>query len=246
MKKEWFVDWFDSPYYHILYKNHDEQDARIALDNLLSALHLAPGARILDLACGKGRHSRYLAGKGFDVTGLDISTSSIAFARRSEHDHLAFYQHDMRLPFRVNYFDAVMNMFTSFGYFKTDRDHLLTLQNVWKGLRPGGLFLLDYFNSQWVRDSLVRAEQKEIDGIFFRIHRHVRNGYVYKKVEFTVDGRLLWFRERVRLFTSDDFRGLFAQAGLEMVKIYGDYNLGDFDPARSRRLILIAQKPFNV
>ncbi len=243
MRKEWFVEWFDSPYYHMLYKSHDEYEAKKALDNLLHALNLHPGARILDLACGKGRHSRYLAEKGFDVTGLDISTSSISFARQYEHARLAFYQHDMRFPFRANYFDAVMNMFTSFGYFKTDRDHLLTLKNVWKNLRPGGLFLLDFFNSEWVRRNLVRSEIKTIDNIEFHLKRTIRGGHVYKHVEFVLGGRGLDFHERVRLFTLADFQQLIKDSGLELVRTYGGYDLSEFEPLRSKRLIMIARKP---
>jgi len=246
MKKEWFEQWFDSPYYHALYKSHDESEAQNSLDNLLRALDLLPNARILDLACGKGRHSRYLAAKGFDVTGLDISTSSIDFARQFEHEHLAFYQHDMRLPFRINYFDAVMNMFTSFGYFKTDRHHLMSLLNVQKGLKPGGLFLLDYFNSEWVRQSLVHAEIKPVNGIEFHLKRSIRNGHVYKTVEFADAGHHYQFRERVRLFTTADFEQLFRSAGLEIRRMYGGYDLSEFDRQNSRRLILIAQKPIAV
>ncbi|MBK7936950.1 MAG: class I SAM-dependent methyltransferase [Lewinellaceae bacterium] len=242
MSKEWFVEWFDSQYYHLLYKNHDDDDAQQALDNLLRALDPPPGARMLDLACGKGRHSRYLAEKGFDVTGLDISEASISFARQHEHGHLAFYQHDMRLPFRVNYFDAVMNMFTSFGYFKTDRDHLLTMKNIARNLKPGGLLLLDYFNSQWVRRNLVRSETKIIDRIEFRLSRNIRNDRVYKHVEFVAGGRLLKFRERVRLFNLADFQRLFNESGLDLVQTYGSYDLDKFDPHRSKRLILIARK----
>lgn len=245
MKKEWFERWFDSPYYHTLYKNRDEQEARNALDNLLKALDLTAGARILDLACGKGRHSRYLSEKGFDVTGLDISSSSIVFARQFEHERLAFYQHDMRLPFRVNYFDAVMNMFTSFGYFKTDRDHLLTLKNVQKGLKPGGLFLLDYFNSAWIVENLVRSEIKMVDGIEFRLERSIRGGHVFKTVEFTAEDRQFHFRERVRLFTLADFQALFATARMKIIRLYGGYDLSDFDVWHSKRLIIIAQKPFS-
>jgi len=244
MKKEWFEQWFDSPYYHALYKSHDEKEAQNTLDNLLRALDLPPDARILDLACGKGRHSRYLATKGFDVTGLDISTSSIDFARQFEHAHLAFYQHDMRLPFRVNYFDAVMNMFTSFGYFKTDRHHEMTLLNIRKGLKPGGLFLLDYFNAEWVRQSLVHSETKLVDGIEFHLKRNIRDGHVFKTVEFADAGHSYQFRERVRLFTAGDFEQLFRAAGLEIVRMYGGYDLSEFDRQNSKRLILIAQKPF--
>ncbi len=242
MKKEWFERWFDSPYYHTLYKNRDEKEAQNTLDNLLKSLDLPAGAQILDLACGKGRHSRYLSEKGFDVTGLDISFKSIAFARQFEHERLAFYQHDMRLPFRVNYFDAVINLFTSFGYFKTDRDHLLTLKNVQKGLKPRGLFLLDYFNSVWVAENLVRSDIKIVDGIEFHLKRNIRDGHVFKTVEFLTEGKSFSFRERVRLFTLADFQSLFATAGMKIIRLYGGYDLSDFDVRHSKRLIIIAQK----
>lgn len=243
MPSDWFASWFDSPYYHILYQSHDDREAQHFIDNLLLALKLPPDAHILDLACGKGRHARYLAEKGFDVTGLDISPASIAYARHFEHERLAFYQHDMRLPFRVNYFDGIVNMFTSFGYFDTDKDHLRTLLNVAKGLKPGGLFLLDFFNADWVQRNLVRHEEKTLDGIVFRLHKSVRSGRVYKRVEFETGGRQFVFRERVRLFTLSDFREMFCTVGLETEQIYGGYDLSAFDPTRSKRLILIAKKP---
>ena len=242
MKKEWFAEWFDSPYYHILYKNHDETEAKTALDNLLNTMSLPTEARILDLACGKGRHSKYLAEKGFDVTGLDISMASIAFARQFEHEHLTFYQHDMRLPFRMNYYDAVMNMFTSFGYFKTDADHLKTLINVSKGLRKDGLFLLDFFNANWVRDNLVVKAEKTVDGLTFHLHKSIRKGYVYKTVDFKTGGRHFEFREKVRLFDLQDFQNLFDKAGLELIKTFGSYALEPYDPQVSKRLILLARK----
>lgn len=243
MKKEWFAEWFDSPYYHLLYKSRDENEARAALDNLLGALGLPPGSRVLDLACGKGRHSRYLAEKGFDVTGLDIAPASISFARQFEAERLEFYQHDMRQPFRINYFDAVVNMFTSFGYFQTDADHLLSLKNVAKGLRPGGLFLLDFFNAHFVRQNLVRSETKSVDDLDFFIKRWVRGGYVFKEVEFQTGERLLHFQEQVRLFELADFQSLLASAGLHLRQTYGGYDLSAFDENTSKRLIFIAEKP---
>ena len=243
MKKEWFESWFDSPYYHLLYKSRDEKEAQSTLNHLLQAIDLPPGARLLDLACGKGRHSRFLADEGFEVTGLDISTASIAYARQFEHLRLAFYQHDMRKPFRINYFDGVMNMFTSFGYFTTDRDHVLALVNVYKGLKPGGLLLLDYFNSDWVQYNLVRSEEKMVDGVFFRLKKDIRGGYVFKHIEFGAGELQYHFRERVRLFSLSDFESMFRAAGLQLLRTYGEYDLSTFDPAQSKRLILIAQKP---
>lgn len=242
MPSEWFATWFDSPYYHILYQSHDDKEARGFIDHLLHPLRLTPDARILDLACGKGRHARYLAEKGFDVTGLDISQASIAFARHFEHERLAFYQHDMRRPFRSNYFDAIVNFFTSFGYFDTDADHLRTLKNVATGLKPGGLFLLDFLNAEWVRLNLVRHEVKVFDGIEFHIRKTIRGARVYKKVMFETGGRRFVFRERVRLFELDDFQVMFAAAGLRIEQTFGDYDLAPFEPGTSKRLILIARK----
>jgi SAM-dependent methyltransferase len=241
-KKEWFAEWFDSKYYHTLYKSHDEQEAKAAVDNLLRALALSPGARVLDLACGKGRHSRYLAAQGFDVTGLDISSASIRFARQFEQEQLHFYQHDMRLPFRHNYFDATMNMFTSFGYFDTDEDHQRTLHVIAKGLRTGGLLLLDFFNSHWVRANIVPSDTKVVDGITFQLEKRIADGHVYKSVRFEAEGRPFEFRERVRLFDLSDFERMFERAGLVLRQCYGGYDLRPYEAQTSKRLILIAEK----
>jgi SAM-dependent methyltransferase len=242
MKKEWFEEWFDSPYYHLLYKGRNEEEAKSSLNNLLLALDLAHGSRILDLACGKGRHSRYLAEKGFNVTGLDISETSISFARQFETENLEFFQHDMRKPFRTNYFDGVLNMFTSFGYFKTDRENLQALHSIANNLRPGGVFLLDYFNSQWIRTHLVAVETKKVDDVTFNLRKWIENGHVYKTIALEHRGRQLTYTESVRLFELDDFVRLFTESNLKITKILGDYDLQTFDPNNSRRLILVAQK----
>lgn len=243
MTSEWFENWFDSPYYHILYQSHDDTEAKWFIDNLLEFLPLKQGTRLLDLACGKGRHARYLAEKGFEVTGLDVSPASIAFARHFENERLSFYQHDMRLPFRINYFDGIFNMFTSFGYFSTDRDHLRTLQNVYKGLQPGGFFILDFFNSTWVRKHLVRAEIKTLDGIEFQLKKSVRGQHVFKQVIFETGGRRFQFRERVRLYTLADFVQLLDAAGLRLLHTFGDHDLRPFEPQTSKRLVIVADKP---
>jgi SAM-dependent methyltransferase len=242
MKKEWFATWFDSPYYHILYQNRDEREAQASIDNFMLAMQVPKGSRILDLACGKGRHARYLAERGFDVTGLDISFASIAFARQFEHERLAFYQHDMRLPYRFNYYDAILNIFTSFGYFATDEEHEKTLKNVVRGLKPGGLFLLDFFNAQWVQQNIVRQAEKKADNITFQLKKRIRGPFIYKTVEFETGGRLFYFQERVRLFTLSDLENMFTRTGLRLRQTFGGYDLSPFDAAKSARLILIAEK----
>lgn len=241
--REWYVEWFDSPYYHILYKHRDKAEAKDFIDHLLEILNPPPGARILDLACGKGRYSRYLAEKGFkEVVGLDLSPKSIECARQFESDNLSFFTHDMRLPFRINYFDYVFNIFTSFGYFNSEKEDLKTLRNVALGMKPGGTFVLDFFNSQYVIDHLTGRETKVIDGIQFDIEKRIEGDRVIKTIDIENEGRRHFFREQVRLYLLEDFQRLFEKAGLRILRTYGDYQLDPFDQKESPRLIMVAIK----
>ena len=248
MTKEWFANWFDSPYYHVLYQNHNEQDAERFIDNLLN--HLTPQydaaekcqTTILDLACGKGRHSHHMAGEGFDVTGLDLSVSSIRFAQQYETAKLHFYQHDMRKAFRINYYDFIFNFFTSFGYFDHDKDNLITLKHINSGLKPDGIFIMDYFNTKWVMDTLKTDYVQTTGGIDFHIKKHIRTGHVIKKIAFHTEGKDYKFQEKVRLFTLKDFQLLFAQSGFKILDLFGDYNLNAFDEKTSKRLIIKAKR----
>lgn len=246
MEKEWFVNWFDSPFYHILYQNHNEQEAQNFLDNLLNyltpqySLEQKHSTRVLDLACGKGRHSRYMASKGFDVTGLDLSHKSIEYAQQFETERLSFYEHDMRNPFRINYFDFIFNIFTSFGYFDRESDNLKALKNVYRGLKPNSVFVLDYFNAQWVKDTMKFDYYQKTGGIDFHIQKEISNGHVIKKIAFEAEGKDYFFQEKVRLFTEGEFHQLFEKAGLEIIEKFGDYNLNTFDIKNSNRLIIKA------
>src|SRR6476619_1337531 len=133
--REWFREWFNSDYYHKLYFERDEKEAQQFIDQLVHHFNMPAGSRILDVACGRGRHSRYLASLGYDVTGIDISPESIKYAKQFESDNLQFYEHDMRLPFWINYFDFTFNFFTSFGYFATLRENVLAISTMAKSLR---------------------------------------------------------------------------------------------------------------
>lgn len=240
---EWFKDWFNSPYYHLLYKNRDESEAKKFIDRLLEELKPAPGSNVLDLACGKGRYSRYLAEKNYFVTGLDIAEESIIFAQQFENEHLSFFQHDMRLPYRINYFDYIFNFFTSFGYFETEKDHLKTIANIAKGLRPDGKFVLDFFNSKKIIQNLRHEEVKQVGAVSFIIHRSVdEQGYILKNIQFEDADKHFDFTERVRAFTLADFQRLFDLAGLKIAKTFGSYQLDPFDESSSDRLILVGCK----
>jgi SAM-dependent methyltransferase len=171
---DWYQTWFDSPFYHILYKHRDEEEAKVFLDNLLDFLKPAPGGTFLDMACGKGRHSLYLNTRGYDVTGIDLSARSIEYASSFENEHLSFFVHDMRNLFRTNYFDFVLNLFTSFGYFDKERDNVSVIDSAAKSLKKGGFMVLDYMNCNKAAQNLREEEAREIEGIVFRIKRSVQ------------------------------------------------------------------------
>ncbi|MTI20352.1 class I SAM-dependent methyltransferase, partial [Fulvivirga sp. RKSG066] len=168
---EWFDEWFDSPYYHILYKHRDYEEAKGFLDTLIRFFKIKPNHKVLDLACGKGRHSIYLNEKGFDVVGVDLSEQNIAHAKKFENDSLHFDVHDMREVYAEERFDFVLNMFTSFGYFDSEKENEQAICAAAKSLKPGGSLLIDFLNPYRVINNLVPEEKKTIEGIEFDITR---------------------------------------------------------------------------
>lgn len=244
MHKAWFKDWFNSPYYHQLYSNRDEQEAAAFIDLLITHLQPSPGATMLDVACGKGRHSIQLAGKGFDVTGIDLSEESIEEALQSEGDSLHFYRHDMRLPFRINYYDYAFNFFTSFGYFKTKREHDNAIRTIAQSIKHQGYFVMDYLNVHFTEGQIAPSATKEIDGIIFNITKWFDDTHFYKKIEVkdTELDESAEFTEMVAKFSLADFKAMFARQGVTIQEVYGDYNFSPYDEQLSPRLIMIARK----
>lgn len=241
VEKDWFKDWFDTPYYHILYKNRDVKEAEQFITNLLNYLSLSSDAKCLDLACGKGRHSIYLNSKGFDVTGVDLSENSIASAKDFENEHLRFDVHDMREVYKENEFDAIFNLFTSFGYFDSDADNLRVLNAMKKMVRPGGVIVIDFMNATRVINHLVSDEIKEVDGIEFSIQRKFDGVHIFKNISFKDRGDSYDFTERVQALTHDKFMKLFEKADLQVDQVFGDFELSPFDEESSPRLIFICR-----
>jgi SAM-dependent methyltransferase len=197
MQKEWFSSWFDTPYYHTLYKNRDYEEASLFIDNVSNFLKIKQSTVCWDLCCGKGRHSIYLNKKGFRVIGTDLSEQSICEANESANETLEFYQHDMRKLFRTNYFEVVFNLFTSFGYFEKREDDLHVFDSVQKALKSNGLFVFDYLNSEYVKSMIVERDSKTIDGITFNISKKIENNTIIKSIDFTDKGESFNFLERV-------------------------------------------------
>ena len=242
MHKKWFQNWFSSPYYHILYHQRNDEEAEFFIDNLCTFLKPQPEAKLLDIACGRGRHSVYLNKKGYDVTGIDLSNANIKFAQQFENESLQFLVHDMRNAFYINYFDIAYNLFTSFGYFETEKDHLKALNAFNKSLKKSGILVLDYFNSEKIVRHLTHEEVKHVDGIDFHISKKVENGKIIKSISFEHKNKEFSFKEEVKSFSKKNFESMFSQSGFKILNHFGDYSLNPFDEVKSDRLIFICQK----
>ena len=236
--ENWFASWFDSPYYHILYKDRNYREAQLFMDNLTHYLNLPEKAKVLDLACGKGRHSIYLNQLGFNVIGADLSESSIAEASRNSNETLHFQVHDMRETFEDK-FDAIFNLFTSFGYFENDDDNLTTLKAMKESLTEYGFAVIDFMNVNQVINNLVPEEIKTVDEIDFHIKRYVNDGHIYKEIDFEDQDKKYHFTEKVKALTLKDFEALMEEAGIYLLDVFGDYKLKKFHKNESERLIMI-------
>jgi len=244
MTAAWFKDWFNSPYYHQLYFKRDETEAAAFINKLIEHLKPKPGSQMLDVACGKGRHSIQLAEKNFRVTGIDLSEDSIREAKEEESENLEFFVHDMRLPFRINYFDYAFNFFTSFGYFKTRREHDNAIRTIAQSIKPNGIFVMDYLNVHYAEDNLVHKSEKEIEGVNYYITKWFDEDHFYKKI-VVEDEKLeepLEYTEKVAKFSLGDFTEMFAYQGLQIQEVFGDYSFNDYDVKKSPRMIMIAKK----
>ncbi|MGH2552875.1 MAG: class I SAM-dependent methyltransferase, partial [Chitinophagaceae bacterium] len=224
------------------------------IKKLIARLQPPPGSRMLDVACGKGRHSKILASLGFRVTGIDLSPDSIAYARQfiqeetsGEKDNPDFFIHDMRLPFWINYFDYAFNFFTSFGYFNTRREHDDALRTIANSLKPGGVLVMDYLNVHYAEHHLVHHEMKQLGETVYEIRRWDDDSHFYKKITVTDPGLSIPFEntERVAKFSIGDFTEMFAYQEMQIQEVFGDYLLSKFDTQKSPRLIIVATKPGN-
>ena len=242
MQRKWFQYWFNSLLYHILYSQRNDAEAEFLIDNLSAYLKPDVNSRILDIACGRGRHSIYLNKKGYDVTGIDLSEQSIKYAQQFEQKNLHFFVHDMRKLSFINYFDIAMNLFTSFGYFETEKEHINAMKAFRKSLKEDGTLVIDYFNTQKILKNLTQQEIKTVEGIEFHLHKFVAEGKIIKHINFEHRDKPYAFEERVQAFTLQDFERMFEKSGLKIAATFGSYGLDPFDETKSDRLILICKK----
>ncbi|WP_027376429.1 class I SAM-dependent methyltransferase [Kaistella palustris] len=242
----WFETWFDTPYYHILYKNRDFREAENFISLLTAHLQIPENSTIIDLACGKGRHSIYLNKMGFNVLGVDLSKESIFHNKQFETTGLRFDVHDMRdeiyptvSPAKA---DAVFNLFTSFGYFDKAEDDRKVFRSISHVLKDEGYFVLDFLNEKWVRKTLVPEYVTRKGNIDFHIKKRIDEQHIIKDINFTDKGKKHHYFEKVKLHTLEEIGNYAADFGFETVDIFGDYDLGAFDLEKSPRCINIFRK----
>lgn len=236
--------WFDAAFgslYETLYAHRSPAEARRQVDFVLDEVGLRPGQRVLDLACGNGRHLRELEARSMEVLGLDRSRDLLGSAAR--HGAGRLVRGDMRrLPFRGRSFRAVFSFFTSFGYFSDPGEDEAALREVGRVLETGGHWFLDFLDAAAVRRDLQPLTERRAGGLQIREERRISGDRVLKhvRVEDSTGVPRLDYEESVRLYGRDELARLCGQAGLEPRAWYGGFD--GRPPGRGSRLLLIAER----
>jgi SAM-dependent methyltransferase len=236
---EWFEEWFGEDYV-ALYPHRNEAEAERAVGLIARTIGARPVRRILDLACGSGRHAKYLGAKWW-TSGLDLSEVLLRIAR-GNNSPARLVRGDIReLPYRDSAFDLVVNLFTSFGYFETDLEHELVIRDLARVIAPHGTFVIDYLNADAVRARLVPYDERNIGGRVVEQRREITDAgrFVVKHISLRNEDRE--FIERVRLFTRQELEEMFNRAGFRIETAYGDYG-GESLTETSPRVILFARR----
>jgi len=240
-KNEWFEDWFNSEYYHLLYQNRSQNEADLFIKNIVQKLKPNPEATVLDLGCGKGRHALKMSSFFNSVHGLDLSKNNIKIANSTKKDNMKFFVGDMRNFNHITKYDYVFNLFTSFGYFKTLEENLDVLKCVHRQLKKNGHLLVDFLNPDVIRNDKFISEEKRINDVHFNIEKSISGDFILKKINIKDGIKQFNFNEKVQLFDLNDFEEMLLKTGYTIHSTFGNYDLESYH-TNSERLILWAQK----
>ena len=239
---EWFVSWFDSKYYHILYSDRTDYEAHNFIYQLKNHLSLDSKEKVLDLGCGRGRHSKTLSEFFKTLDGIDISKENIDFATSNKSKNQNFYLSDMRNFKMSNSYGYIFNLFTSFGYFDDLSDNVKVLENCNHHLKKNGLLIIDFLNANKIKKTIKNIQEiKTINNIIFEIDKYIFNNYIFKKIKIIDGDSVLNFVEKVQLFELDDFIKMLEKTGFTEISAFGDYKMNPYH-SNSNRLILCAKK----
>lgn len=231
----------------VIFSESKMEKAPLEVEQITSLAGMEPGMLVLDLCCGVGRHSVELARRGFRVTAVDRTARYLELARKraAQADvHVEFIQQDMREFRRPGAFDAVVNLFTSFGYFEDPRDDSKVIRNVQKSLKPGGVFLIDIMGKEilarifrerhWEQDgdvTVLQTSRVEKNWSWIRSHWIILLGESKKELEI-----------QHRIFSAVELCALIEESGLSVENVYGSFEGAPYDH-RAERLIIKARKP---
>jgi SAM-dependent methyltransferase len=240
----WYRSWFGEDYLK-LYPHRDHEEAEDAVALLVERLAPTPGLRVLDLACGGGRHLHHLRARGLGAVGLDLSLPLLREAAETASG-VPLVRGDMRrLPFGERSFGIVTSFFTSFGYFEDEAQDRLVLGEIRRTLAPGGWVVLDFLNAARVRRSLTPRDEVVMDGRRVVQERILKEeGRIVEKrihLQPPEGGPTRTFLERVRLYDPPELEELLASRGFEVQERLGDYDGSPFE-ADAPRFILLARR----
>jgi len=243
-KKLQYLDWLSSGFFHKLYAGTTANEAEPFINQLVQYLQPAPGSRVLDSACGTGFNCRHLAAKGFDVTGVDAATANIEAAKPMEKEGLEFYLHDLRLPFWGNYFHVALNLFTSFGFYRTRREHDNAIRTIASGLQSNGLLVIDYPNTHYEESRLKTQESKQLGETQYEWKRWQTETSFFKTITVSdpsLPAPLEYNIERAK-FSLGDFTDMLSFQKMQVQEVFGNYQLAPYHLNDTPRLIVIAKK----
>ncbi len=254
----WYEAAFDD-LYAVLYSHRDNESARREAQGAMRLLGFAPRMnadadapasaparpRVLDACCGAGRHSRALLELGFDAWGFDLSARLLNLARRHADLRGRIVRADLRqLPYISGQFHAVVNFFTSFGYFETDAENERALGELARVLRPGGALLMDHIHCAWLEQNLVPEDEIQRNGFTIHQRRWIERGRIRKEVAATDSrGQTSRWTEDVRLFTPGELAAMFERAGLASVHVFGDFSGEALSPRHPRMIVTAVKEP---
>lgn len=244
----WYKDWFSSKFYLKLYKHRNDEDARNLVNLIQRTIPIKKDDKVLDIACGAGRHSLELARRGYDVTGFDLSKFLISEARTACRKapekplKVHFLIKDMRhFNFKAKY-DLAVNLFTSFGFFEDDEENFSVIENASRSIKKGGCFVLDFLNKDHLINNLVPYSRNKIGNEIMHQRRSIKDDFVTKKIRIVSWKKELNFKEVLKLYTFPELEKAFRSFNLKITNKYGDYFGNPYNLKKSKRLIIFAKK----
>jgi SAM-dependent methyltransferase len=247
----WYVDFFRSDYLNVYGHMFTEERAEKESAFVASALELKAAASVLDLCCGQGRHSVQLAKRGCRVTGLDLNPAYLELAKQAANAGKVAIETvaaDMRqIPF-ANEFDAIVNMYSSFGYLETEAEDLKVLESAAKALKADGRLLLDMLNREWAIDNYIQNDwHTGTDGTLYVERRDLDLATSRMHVHFIVvdpppkGGRRESIGHIIRLYTLTEMTRLLERVGMRVTAVFGGFD-GEAYAIGTRRMIIVARK----